>query len=80
MSIVKERFWTLERKGNIIHLRQYETSTKLMGDEAHHKGIAKLKTLVGGLHMLPSFMILEDIQEFGTEENASWLMMQPVDL
>lgn len=78
MAIVKERFWTLERKDNIITLRQYESTTKLVGDEASFGGVEKIKTLMGDLHLLPSFMIMENIVEFSEEENASWLVQQQV--
>lgn len=79
MVIIKHRFWTLAREGELVTLRQYETTTELRGDDAWHKGMEKMCEIVTTLNELPAVIRAEDIKEFSDEENASWLLQQSKD-
>jgi hypothetical protein len=79
MAIIKHRFWTLARNGDLCFLNQYETTTELRGDEAWHRGCEKIQSTIVPTATLGASMVHYDITEFTDEENATWLLQQPKD-
>lgn len=80
MSIITHRFWSLRRFGDNARLREYETKTKLQGDNALHVSCVQIREDEVRLRDIGDFMQGQNISEFTDEENASWLLQQPGDV
>lgn len=77
MTIQTHKWWTLERDGETVHLRQYTTRTRLRGDEASHIDCHRTQHVAIPLDGLAAAMREHNINEFTAEEDARWELEAP---